>query len=136
MNEGSGVRFAQLVSDNYYVWKTNMESTLKLKGLWGPVSGTGAWASEADLDKKIVMDQKARAMMVLSISPPLRSLIESKDTPQKAWEELKAVFQAQFLGRRHALRRKLEGMQRSKGEEPLTFVKSYGRGAKRTQRCL
>jgi hypothetical protein len=68
------------------------------------------------------IDEKARSLMLLCITTPLRTLIAGSNTAQSAWETLEQVFHARSAGRKFGLRSQLHDLKRGKSESVLVYV--------------
>jgi hypothetical protein len=117
----SSLNIESLKESNYYGWKTNMKATLKLKDLWGPVEQTDAWWA-MDESVRSLIDDKARSLMLLCITPTLRTLISGSSTAKHAWDTLERVFHARSAGRKFGLRTQLHELKRGKSEGVLVYV--------------
>lgn len=114
-------KFEFLKEDNYYGWKANMEAALKYKDLWGPVVQSDECWSLDDVARRLD-DDKARSLMVLCISPTLKTLISDCDTAKAACDVLARVFHSRSAGRKFSLRSELHDIRRGKSEGVLSYL--------------
>lgn len=98
-------------------------------GLWGIVSGTEAAPAEADADKyrKFVGRQdRALAIIVLSVDPSLLYLLGEPEDPGTVWKKLADQFQKKTWSSNYklALKRRLNNLRLKEGESVQKHVKA------------
>jgi hypothetical protein len=75
-----------LTNTNYFQWKSRMEDLLRSKSLYRITLGKET--TPTDVDKKAKwdnMNDEARGLIEMSISPNLRFHLQSIDKPKEAW---------------------------------------------------
>ena len=98
--------------DNYATWSTSMKWLLITKGLWGPVDKPKDYVDKEE-------DQKALALIGLSVQDHHQSTLAKCTTASEAWLALQAVYSAKSNARRLQLKRELHNIKLVAGE-PLT----------------
>ena len=96
-------------------------------GLWGIVSGTETAPTEADVDKyrKFIPHQdRALAIIVLSVDPSLLYLLGEPEDPGTVWKKLADQFQKKTWSNKLALRRRLNNRRLKEGESVQKHVKA------------
>ena len=111
MAEVDKVSMDRLDTDNYGTWSVRMKYLLVHKGVWEAVSGSGTVDSGAD--------QKALALIVLSVKDVHLPTLAHCKTSKEAWNALEAVYTAKSNARRLQLKRALNSL-RKLPEEALT----------------
>lgn len=104
------VGIERLNVDNYATWSTRMRLFLVSQGLWTAVKGQLSADSEADSKA----DDKALALIGLSVKDHHLTTIASCETAKQAWDALEAVYQAKSIARRLQLKRALNSLRRSR----------------------
>lgn len=98
-----------------------MKHYLVVKELWDPVQpGDGVAVNQQQ-------DAKALASIVLCVADHHKSLLDSCETSQQAWDALKAVYTAQSNAKRLQLLREMHNLKLQPGEA-LTVYCSRARG--------
>jgi hypothetical protein len=78
-----------LTNTNYFQWKSYMEDLLRSKGLYQ--NNLGKETKPIDDDNKFKWDNrndKARGLIIMSISLDLRFRIQQIDKPNESWEKI------------------------------------------------
>ena len=111
MTEVDKASMDRLDTENYGTWSVRMKYLLVHKGVWEAVSGGGTVDSGAD--------QKALALIVLSVKDVHLPTLAHCKTSKEAWTALEAVYTAKSNARRLQLKRALNSL-RKLPEEALT----------------
>ncbi|KAH8389520.1 hypothetical protein KR215_009956, partial [Drosophila sulfurigaster] len=89
------IKIEPLNAENYDTWKLQMSAILVKSDLWSYVNGSklcpDAEAEQAAWEKQ---DEKARADILLSISPSELALIENCESAREYWLKLQETFQS------------------------------------------
>lgn len=112
------VGIERLNVDNYATWSTRMRLFLVSQGLWTAVKGQLSADSEADSKA----DDKALALIGLSVQDHHLTTIASCETAKQAWDALEAVYQAKSIARRLQLKRALNSLRKEPNEELAKYV--------------
>ena len=118
-----------LNDSNYSTWKLQIKMALVKEGLWGIVNETEEIpVPDEDEDEKIqryiLRQDRALALIVLSIEPALLYLLGDPQDPVEVWEKLAKQFQRKTWANKLALRRKLYGMKLKEKEPIQKHIKS------------
>ena len=113
--EDLSFKFEKRTAENYHSWKFNMKMYMIGKNLWEIVNGTEVWSDEAEKRKFKKSDNKALAIICLSISTNLQIYVRSCKTAKSAWESLEKHFQQKTLSKKIFYRRKLHSEKNEKG---------------------
>ncbi|KAG1743274.1 uncharacterized protein EDB91DRAFT_1247355 [Suillus paluster] len=101
----SPMTIAQLSSSNYLIWRSEMESYLRSKGLWLLVSGSEKRPADSQPEAQALWDLKAdQAAGELYLACPLemRSQIDAiEDHPVLIWSTLASLYSRQRCSRRN-----------------------------------
>ena len=100
--------------DNYRTWSKKMKAVLVTKELWTPVT------EDEPTDKKA--DQKALALITLSVSDHNLSTLDEAETAKAAWETLKKVYEARSNARKLQLKRELNALKKDAAETVTAYV--------------
>ena len=111
MSDIDKVSIDKLDVDNYATWSQRMKWLLIQKGQWGPVT------QEVVTDE--AADQKALALIGLSVKDHHLSTLAGCNTAKQAWEALEAVYKAKSNARKLQLKRELNSLKKDSAE-PLT----------------
>lgn len=114
MATSTGNMISPLKGDNYPTWKIQCQMALMKDGLWGIVNGTETRPSPAEADKvaKFINKwDKALAIIVLSIHPPLLYLVGEPTSPIEVWQKLADQFQKKTWANKLHLRKKLYSLR-------------------------
>lgn len=98
-----------------------MEAALKYKELWGSVVHSTAWQALDDGERQTA-DDKARSLMILSISSTLKTLIADCESAKSTWDTLAKIFRTKSAGRKFSLRSALHEIKRGKSEGVLSYI--------------
>lgn len=88
--------------EDYESWKFAVEAQLEYEGLWNIVIGE---ETEPDANKKLVLDKKARARLILQVDPVNYVHIQEEKTAEGVWNKLKNAFDDSGVQRRIGLLR-------------------------------
>lgn len=109
------MKFEALSRENYETWKIQMRALLVKNDLWGYVGGAkvkpeiidGDEASVEACNKWTEMDEKAKADLILSISPGELKQIKNCDTSRCVWTKLEEIYQSKGPARKATLLKSL-----------------------------
>lgn len=101
----------KLVEDNYESWKLQMKSILICNDLWGYVSGT-IIKTEENAVGWTLKDQKALALIILSVSRGQLNHVKKSETSLAAWEDLRRVYESKGPVRKATLYKQLYRMRK------------------------
>ena len=90
------VSIVPLKGSNYPTWKLQCRMVLLKEGLWSIVNGTEqapVGEDEEKLAKFAARKDRAVALIVLSVEPPLLYLVGDPDDPVAVWKKLSDQFQ-------------------------------------------
>ncbi|KAL0263996.1 UNVERIFIED_CONTAM: hypothetical protein PYX00_011034 [Menopon gallinae] len=115
MNSINSVRLDLLNKDNFDTWKIQMKAILVKNGLWKYVNGTLKCPEVTDGDAEgagkreswIDFDEKAKADIILSISPTELKLIKNCETSREIWTKLEETYESKGPARKAALLKQL-----------------------------
>lgn len=118
MSGSQQLSIERLDVDNYSTWSTRMRLYLVSQGLWTAVKGQLSADSEADSKA----DDKALALIGLSVKDHHLTTIASCETAKQAWDALESVYQAKSVARRLQLKRALNSLRKQPDEELTKYV--------------
>lgn len=121
MAESKSVAVVPLKGSNYATWKVQCRMALMKEGLWGIVNETERAPPEREADKhaKFVGRQnRALALIVLSVEPTLLYLLGDPEDPVAVWKKLSDQFQKKSWANKLQLRRRLYTL-RLKESDPV-----------------
>jgi len=125
MVDDLGFKAEKLTAENYHSWKFNMKMYLIGKDLWEIVDGTNTLNDDAtEKEKKDFKkgENRALAMICLSISTNLQIYVRSAETPKQAWDSLEKHFQQKTLSKKIFYRRKLYASRMTSGQDMTEHV--------------
>jgi len=101
---------------NYATWKVQCRMALIKENLWNIVNGTEQPpADAANRAKYAIRQDRALAIIVLSVAPTLLYLIGDPENPVTVWETLANQFQKKTWANKLELRRKLYSLRLKEG---------------------
>lgn len=114
----------KLTEDNYESWKILMRSVLVCNDLWGYVNGTMIKTDEntAVWTEK---DQKALALIVLSVSRGQLNHVKRAETSRAAWKDLKRVHESTGPVRKATLYKQLYRMKKDSGITMNAYINDF-----------
>ena len=117
MAEGRNtVAIIPLNSQNYGTWKVQAKLALLRDGLWGIVQGTEvALVDVVAVAKFNVCQDKALAILGLSIDPTLLYLLDGIDDPKAASKKLHNQYCKKTWANKLELRKKLHSLRLNEG---------------------
>ena len=107
--EAKTISIVPLNGSNYSTWKIQCRMALMKDGLWSLVDGPEVVPSQTEVEKYaeyVAKKNKALAIVVLSVEPPLLYLLGDPPDPVIVWNKLAAQFQKKTWANKLALRRK------------------------------
>ena len=117
----SDLKFETLRSTNYYSWRNDMRAALTLRELWDAVERGEEWEALTE-QEQATMAGKAYALILICISPPLKTLIASCESASAAWELLENTFRARSVGRKFVLQGQLRSMKKKHDEDVMVYI--------------
>ncbi|XP_071648509.1 uncharacterized protein [Temnothorax longispinosus] len=114
----------KLTEDNFDSWKLQMKSVLIYNELWGYVSGTKIRREPADLEWS-AKDEKALALIVLSVTKSQLSNIKKARTAKEAWDQLSKIYESRGPVRRATLYKQLYRMKKEPGVAMSKYVNDF-----------
>ena len=98
------VTIAKFDGENFHLWKFKMQMMLKNKGLWDTLEGGngGKAVGEAEWKRK---EERALALIVLSLSDGQLMHVQNSSTAKEAWEKLSNIHERKGLANKLYLRR-------------------------------
>ena len=99
--------------DNYSTWSIKFKAVLAVRGLLKAITGD---------DDNVDHDQKALALMVLSVRDHHLSMLAECSTVKQAWDALKTTYKAKSAARRMQLRRELAKLTKVAGEPVSKYL--------------
>ena len=118
-------RMEKLPTDTYHTWKCDMRWTLAGKDLWEITEGSKVLNPRATEQKKIDFkrrDQKALALICLSIEKSQKIYVRSAKTAKEAWEALSNHFEEKTLSKKILTRSKLYKASLEKGKSMVDHI--------------
>jgi len=103
----------KLIDGNYEAWKMQIKSVLIFNDLWGYTSGKiEIPKTEASASNWTIKDEKALALITLSISKTELGQIRKATTSKQAWDELAKIHSSKGLVRKAVLHRQLYNLKK------------------------
>lgn len=118
----------KLTEDNYESWKIQMRSVLVCNDMWEYVNGTIQRSSDNET-VWIAKDQKALALIVLSVSRGQLNYVKKAETSEAAWIELKRVHESKGPVRKATLYKQLYRMRKDRETSMNNYVNSFSNKA-------
>lgn len=116
--------FEKLNGENFPIWKLKMQAILVEKDLWPIVIGE-IEPSEGDAAKIwIKQDNKARALIQLSLSDNLLLQISKFTTSKAMWGALVDLFESKIMANKLYLKRKLMQLKMNEGDSLTNHLSS------------
>lgn len=116
----------KLVDENYEAWKMQMRSVLIYNDLWGYTSGEIVQSTtEAGASNWTNKDEKALALIVLSVSKPELGHIRKATTSKQAWDELARIHSSKGPVRKAVLYRQLYNLKKNPSETMSQYINNF-----------
>lgn len=114
----------KLSEDNYESWKLQMKSVLICNELWSYANGSEVKTEENRVEwtRK---DQKALAMITLSISRGQLNHVKKAETSHAAWTELERIYESKGLVRKATLYKQLYRMKKDPDTSIAKFLNDF-----------
>lgn len=137
MSTVNSTRLEMLNKDNYDTWCIQVESLLIKNDLWGYVSGeiprprepvgTGedVVTMQANLANWIKTDRKAKADLILSISPTEVKQVGKLSTSREVWLKLETIYASSGPARKATLLRQLTLHRMNEHEEVRDHINTF-----------
>lgn len=116
------IHMDKLSNENYFTWKYRMEMLLKKEGIWKTITGTRPTATSSTLEKWLEMDEKATALIGLSVHDNQLQHIRNETTAKGSWEALKRYREQGTLVNTTTLMRKLWDLKLKEDENPQMHI--------------
>lgn len=138
MSTVNSTRIEMLSKENYDTWCLQAEALLVKNDTWGYVSGqmempptpTGTEAEKAKMQSAIdawkIGDRKAKADLILSISPSELKQIRGCETSQQVWKKLESIFASKGPARKASLLKQLILQKMVEGDDVREHIKRFG----------
>ena len=106
--------------------ENSVQNVLDQRWIVGIVDGSEAAPPENDgaYSKFIAQNNRALAIIILSINPSLIYLLGNPTDPNAVWEKLSTQFQKKTWANKLALRRRLHSLQLKEGQSVQEHVKA------------
>lgn len=115
--------FEKLNNDNYFTWKYRTEMLLKKEKVWKTITETQPGATEAAaLTNWLEKDEKAMAIIGLSVADNQLQHIRNSTTAKESWTSLKSFHEQNTLVNTTTLMRKLWDLKLSEDTNPQTHI--------------
>lgn len=123
----SNVQNIEKLSDtNYEAWKMQMRSVLVYNDLWGYTSGqTVKPEAEAAASNWTTKDEKALALIILSVSRAELGHIRKVKTSKQAWDELTRIHSSKDPVRKAVLYRQLYNLRKDPSEPMSQYINKF-----------
>lgn len=137
MSTVSSTRLEMLTKDNYDTWCIQVESLLVKNDSWGYVSGEIPRSNEPSglvesvstmqnaLTNWITNDRKAKADLILSISPTEVKQVGRLATSRKVWQKVESIFASSGPARKATLLRQLTLHRMNEHEEVRDHLNKF-----------
>lgn len=125
MSAAHGIQtIEKLTEENYESWKIQMRSVLVCNDMWDYVNGTIPRTAE-NTAVWTVKDQKALALIVLSMSRGQLNHVKKAETSEAAWNELKRVHESKGPVRKATLYKQLYRMKKNSEISMNTYINDF-----------
>jgi len=125
MSAAHGIQtIEKLTEENYESWKIQMRSVLVCNDLWDYVNGNAQRTAENTAMWR-VKDQKALALIILSVSRGQLNHIKKTETSKVAWNELKRVHESKEPVRKATLYKQLYRMRKDPEITMNTYINEF-----------
>ncbi|XP_067215707.1 uncharacterized protein [Linepithema humile] len=114
----------KLNDTNYESWKIQIKSVLVCNELWKYTSGTEIRTPE-NSDVWTSKDEKALALILLSISKNQLNHVKKATTSHEAWEKLTNIYESRGPVRKSVLYKHLYRMKKGQGQSMMEYVNSF-----------
>lgn len=116
----------KLIEGNYESWRMQMKSILVFNDLWGYVDGTIARPTSGNEEAAWkTKDEKALALITLSISTNELGHIRRTTTSKSAWDELERVHSSQGPVRKAFLYRQLYNTKKDEKQTMMQYINDF-----------
>lgn len=114
----------KLNEDNYESWKLQMKSILICNELWSYANGNEV-KTEANQEEWTKKDQKALAMITLSMSRGQINHIKKAETSHAAWAELERIYESKGPVRKATLYKQLYRMKKDPDTSMAKYINDF-----------
>lgn len=114
----------KLNDTNYESWKIQIKSILVCNELWKYTNGTEVLTDE-NSNVWISKDEKALALILLSVSKNQLNHIKKAETSYEAWKKLRNIYESKGPVRKSVLYKQLYRMKKEAGQSMMEYVNSY-----------
>jgi len=109
---------------NYESWKIQIKSVLVCNELWKYTCGTEIRTPD-NSDVWKLKDEKALALILLSVSKNQLNYVKKATTSHEAWVKLKTIYESRGPVRKSVLYKQLYRMKKEQGQSMMEFVNSF-----------
>lgn len=125
MSVAIGMQNIEKLNDtNYESWKIQIKSVLVCNELWRYTSGIETRTGENN-DVWLLKDEKALALILLSVSKSQLDHIKKATTSHEAWEKLRIIYESKGPVRKSVLYKQLYRIKKEGGQSMMEFVNSF-----------
>jgi len=114
----------KLTEENFDSWKLQMKSVLVYNELWAYVNGTKLPRNEDDQEWSM-KNEKALALIVLSVSKGQLSHIKKPRTAKEAWDQLTTTYESRGLVKRATLYKQLYRTRKEPGMAMSKYISEF-----------
>ncbi|XP_070158031.1 uncharacterized protein [Polyergus mexicanus] len=114
----------KLNDTNYESWKIQIKSVLVCNELWKYTSGTEIRTTE-NSDMWTSKDEKALALVLLSISKNQLNHIKKATISHEAWEKLRSIYESRGPVRKSVLYKQLYRMKKERGQSMMEYMNNF-----------
>lgn len=122
------MRIDALTKDNYETWRIQMRALLIKSDAWSYVSGSkpkpnDEKSKQEEVDSWADMDEKAKADIILCISPPELKQIKNCETSMDIWKTLESIYLSKGPARKASLLKAL--IQHKMSDSPAGDIRDH-----------
>lgn len=126
MHSASSQHVEKLTGGNYESWRMQMKSVLIFNDLWGYVDGAiGRPTDENGQTQWKIKDEKALALIILSVSKNELGHIRRMTTSKAAWDELLRVHSSQGPVKKAILYRQLYNSKKNENQTMMQYINDF-----------
>lgn len=125
MSITTGTQNIEKLNDtNYESWKIQIRSVLVCNELWKYTSGTEIRTIEND-NVWTSKDEKALALILLSISKNQLTHVKKATTSHEAWDKLRSIYESRGPVRKSVLYKQLYRMRKEHNQSMMEYVNTF-----------
>lgn len=126
MHPASSHHVEKLTEGNYESWRMQMKSVLIFNDLWGYVDGSIERPTDGNGQTQWkIKDEKALALIILSVSKNELGHIRRMTTSKEAWEELIRVHSSQGPVKKAILYRQLYNSKKDERQTMMQYINDF-----------